>query len=270
MGYQIKTIASMLGIPRNTLLAWERRHKVVRPARLANGYREYSESDLERLRALKHLLDNGHRLSEALSLLDQPESSAPDSILEVRDQVLEALLQIDRERATQLIMRGVSLSYNRQLDALYFPLLEEVGQQWANGQLSVAQEHFISNFCREKITAMLLSLGHGPEHGPRVLCAVYPGDPHDIPLLGVSVKMALSGYRVLFLGASTPVDALLEMIQEHRPQKVCISVILPVSSSSVLLFARSLLAAGTGEVVFGGAGLPKDGLVEMPRVTWSR
>lgn len=203
-------------------------------------------------------------------MLDQPESSAPDSILEVRDQVLEALLQIDRERATQLIMRGVSLSYNRQLDALYFPLLEEVGQQWANGQLSVAQEHFISNFCREKITAMLLSLGHGPEHGPRVLCAVYPGDPHDIPLLGVSVKMALSGYRVLFLGASTPVDALLEMIQEHRPQKVCISVILPVSSSSVLLFARSLLAAGTGEVVFGGAGLPKDGLVEMPRVTWSR
>jgi DNA-binding transcriptional MerR regulator/methylmalonyl-CoA mutase cobalamin-binding subunit len=270
MGYQIKTIASMLGIPRNTLLAWERRHNVVRPSRLANGYREYSEADLERLRSLKHLLDNGHRLSEALSLLDKPGPALPDSLSSVREQVLEALLQLDRERAMQLILRGVSLSYSRQLDTLYFPLLKTVGEQWLAGQLSVAQEHFVSHFCREQITAMLLRLGHGPEHGPRVLCAVYPDDPHDIPLLGVSVKLAMRGYRVLFLGASTPLDALLEMIREHKPQKVCISVILPAPASALVQFAQSLQAAGPGDIEFGGAGLPKTGLVAMPRVRWVR
>ncbi len=270
MGYQIKTVASLLGIPRNTLLAWERRHQVVSPVRQTNGYREYSEADLERLRALKLLLDDGHRLSEALSLLDSPAQEPPSTISDVQDLVLEALLQLDRSRAMELIQRGVSRSYSRQLDELYFPLLAQVGERWSEGGLSVSQEHFISHFCREQITAMLLSLGHGPEHGPRALCAVYPGDPHDIPLLGVSVKLALSGHRILFLGASTPVDALLEMIQEHRPQKVCISVILPASASALQLLARSLLAAGPGEVMFGGAGLPRTGLAAMPRVTWGR
>lgn len=258
----------MIGVPRNTLLAWERRYGVVRPARLANGYREYSEADVSRLRALKRLLDSGHRISEALSLLDEPDASQP--VDHIRDRVLEALLRLDREKASALIRRSVSLSYARQLDELYFPLLREVGERWSRGLLSVAQEHFISHFCREQLTAMLLSLSHGPKGGPKTLCAVYPDDPHDLPLLGVSVKLAMSGHHILFLGARTPIDSLLEMIREHQPEKVCISVVMPVTAPALLMFARSLTAVCDGEILFGGAGLPTTGLSEIPRVMWNQ
>jgi len=270
MGYQIKTVAEMLGVPRNTLLAWERRYSVVKPARLANGYREYSEADVAHLRALKRLLDGGHRISEALTLLEKNTNSNPNEqpIERIRAKVLEALLRLDRDEAAQIIHRNVSLSYSRQLDTLYFPLLEEVGNRWSAGSLSVAQEHFISHFCREQLTAMLLSLAHGPISGPKALCAVYPDDPHDLPLLGVSVKLALSGHRILFLGARTPIDSLLDMIQEHQPDIVCISIILPVTPSEVTLFARSLLAVSDGKIMFGGAGLPTSGMPKMERVSW--
>ena len=267
MGYRIKSVAEMIGVPRNTLLAWERRYGVVRPARQANGYREYSEADVNRLRALKKLLDRGHRLSEAISFLENQDQTEP-STTGVREQVLEALLRLDREAAAALIRRGVSLSYTRQLDELYFPMLREVGDRWSAGKLSIAQEHFVSHFCREQLTAMLLSLSHGPPNGPKALCAVYPEDPHDLPLLGLAVRLALSGHRILFLGAQTPVDALLEMIQSQQPEKVCISVIMPAQPSALIMFARSLTAVAKGSILFGGAGLPVTGLPKLERVTW--
>ena len=86
--------------------------------------------------------------------------------------------------------------------------------------------------------------------------------------LAVPVKLALSGHRILFLGARTPVDSLLDMIQEHQPDIVCISVILPVTPSEATLFARSLLAVSDGKIMFGGAGLPSSGMPKMERVSW--
>ena len=52
MGYRIKTVSDITGIQRATLLAWERRFRLVAPTRHANGYREYSDSDLARLLSL--------------------------------------------------------------------------------------------------------------------------------------------------------------------------------------------------------------------------
>ena len=269
MGYRIKTVAEILNVPRNTLLAWERRYAVVRPARQENGYREYSEADVTRLQALKQLINNGHRISEAISLLDaSPQPVSEPTKLNVQTQVLNALLLMDHDSAVQIIQRNVSPSYARQLDTLYFPLLQEIGTRWTNGSLDIAQEHFISNFCRERMSAMLMSLAHGPRHGPRALCVVFPEDQHDLPLLGVAVKLALSGHRVLFLGTATPVDSLLTHIQRHQPQKICISATLPVTASAVLIFAHRLLAVSNGEIMFGGTGIPVEELEEIPRITW--
>ena len=58
MGYRIKTVSEILEVPRNTLLAWERRYGLVKPERLPNGYREYSEQDIETLRSLEAALES--------------------------------------------------------------------------------------------------------------------------------------------------------------------------------------------------------------------
>ena len=53
MAYQIKDVADLTGIPRNTLIAWERRYDVVKPVRAENGYRYYSDEDLKTLLRVK-------------------------------------------------------------------------------------------------------------------------------------------------------------------------------------------------------------------------
>ena len=76
MGYRIKTVARLTGVPRNTLLAWERRYELVSPARLDNGYREYSDSDIASLLSVKRLLDQGYKVSEAVNLIREARETA--------------------------------------------------------------------------------------------------------------------------------------------------------------------------------------------------
>jgi len=71
MSYRIKTAARLTGIPRNTLLAWERRYQVVEPARAPNGYRVYTDTDIARLISVRQLLDQGFKVGEAVRLLQQ-------------------------------------------------------------------------------------------------------------------------------------------------------------------------------------------------------
>lgn len=79
MSYRIKTAARLTGIPRNTLLAWERRYQVVEPARASNGYRLYSDADISRLISVRQMLDQGFKVGEAVRLLREAREESADS-----------------------------------------------------------------------------------------------------------------------------------------------------------------------------------------------
>ena len=276
MGYRIKTVADLLGVPRNTLLAWERRYNIVTPMRQENGYREYSEDDVERLRALKRMIDTGYRAGEAISLLaEQAAVAQPDAAQAATEDTCEALLEIllslDRRGADELLRRAsATLSFEQQIDRIYFPLLRHVGDLWAEEALTVAQEHLVSQFCREHLQGMLVSLDHGPASGRLAVCAAFPDEDHDIPLLGLAVRLALRGYRILFLGARVPTGSLQELIAAHQPGLVCVSLTIPRPPKQILEVAQALSSVAIrGAIVIGGAGLPA-GLPEVPGVRWAR
>lgn len=80
MGYRIKTVSKLTGVPRNTLLAWERRYGLVMPSRQDNGYREYSDSDIACLQSVKRLLDQGYKVSEAVELIQTVREQGTEGV----------------------------------------------------------------------------------------------------------------------------------------------------------------------------------------------
>jgi len=275
MGYRIKTVAEMIGVPRNTLLAWERRYGIVQPSRRPNGYREYSDGDVVRLRELKRLIDAGHRVGEAISLMNDARASAisdPDKELatSVREDMLGALMKLERRNAEELLRRCASMSYERKIDQIIFPLLRDVGDLWMEGELNVAQEHYISAFCREQLIGMLVSVDYGPTAGRLTICAAYPDELHDLAILGLAAKLAMKNHRIVFLGAQTPIEPLCALIEAHAPELVCLSLTLPRSASDVVACAQRIASiSDTLTVAFGGAGLPLEELPLIPRVLWT-
>ena len=75
MSYRVKTVAQLTGIPRPTLVAWERRYDLLELRRSEAGYRIYEEADVAYLKELKSLVDQGVAISEAITRVPRPGPS---------------------------------------------------------------------------------------------------------------------------------------------------------------------------------------------------
>jgi DNA-binding transcriptional MerR regulator len=67
--YGIGAVARLLGVPQSTIRAWEERYGVVSPHRSPGGRRLYSREEVERLRFVKELTDDGVQPADAHRLL---------------------------------------------------------------------------------------------------------------------------------------------------------------------------------------------------------
>ena len=107
---------------------------------------------------------------------------------------------------------------------------------------------------------MLVALNAGPRGGGRVLCAGYNDDPHELPVMILSIYLALAGFRVMPIGVSVPVEALARAVRDSGIRMVCVSLTLPRPASEIAAFEAKLLSYLPEDctVAFGGSGVPAD------------
>lgn len=251
MSYPIRAVVELTGIPRPTLLAWERRYGVPEPARVEGGRRVYSDEDLELIRELQGLTAKGFRIGEAVeqvrrrrrgvaraAAMGESSSGSSSPLVGERAALFEALVGFDRAAADRVTHRLSVLSFRRRIDEVIIPLLQDVGLGWQRGELSVAQEHYASAFCRELLITMLHQLESGPSTGRTALCAGVPGEEHELGLLAVAVKLALDGWRVTYLGTNLPTEDLVEVATTQGHELVCQSLVAPRAAESIVHYAR--------------------------------
>ena len=258
MSYRIKTVISMTGIPRPSLVAWERRYAMLTPHRDANGYRVYTDDDVEFLIQLKKLVDSGLAISMAIRSLRgvTPQESlsthaAGFPTTELRAAMLSALLAYDRSGVDQLTRELEHLSFERAIDEIYLPVLVDIGTAWESHTITKAQEHFASAICREHLLGMFHRLGAGPADGVRVACATLPGEHHDLGLLCLAIRLALRGCRVTWLSTNLPFEELATFLAIQPQRLLCVSAGRQPSADDILAFAAT--TAGT-IIAVGGPG----------------
>ncbi len=267
MRHRIKTVSDLTGIPRTTILAWERRHGVLAPERLANGYRLYSDRDVELLRELKAAVSSGITISEALGALGDRDAVAPSRGADASAKVelgaaqvrlFAAFLAFDRVAADDVIRGLAHVSYATLIDDVYMPVLRKIGEEWARGAVTIPQEHFASTFVHQQLISVLLRLGSTTHRGPHVACVTFPGERHEVAILAFSVHLVLRGCRVTYLGADVPQEDLVGFLDAVQPDCLCVAVILAVERRALVRFARTVRRAvrPTMRVVIGGAGIP--------------
>jgi DNA-binding transcriptional MerR regulator/methylmalonyl-CoA mutase cobalamin-binding subunit len=258
--YRIKTACKLTGVPRNTLLSWERRYGFVKPTRAANGYRLYSELDIQLIRRVKDQVDQGWAISEAIAhvlMRRQIELHGESQSLVSREDLLQALLSFDRGRAQDIIQKIVKMPINEQITNFLSPVLYQIGEGWASGVYSIAQEHFATGIVRDYLSSILSKLGSGSEDAAVVACCGYPGDHHELGLLMLAVRLVNTSRRVTWLGANMPEASLIQFLIDHPPAMVCVSVTLKREAEVVEAFARRVRAAipNSIEIVIGGLGV---------------
>jgi DNA-binding transcriptional MerR regulator/methylmalonyl-CoA mutase cobalamin-binding subunit len=276
MSYRIKRVAHLTGINPATLRAWERRYNLIAPGRTDSGYRVYSDDDVAMLSRIKQLTDEGLTIGEAIARVRRAfaplgADTPAVELDEVRLQVRDALLRLDRQGALVAFERLLHLPPERRAEEVLLPVMREIGDLWAVGGAIVAQEHFASAFVREKLAEMMGELDSGAAPGPEGVCAGAPDDLHELGLMACAVRLASAGWKVLYLGADVPLDDLGRVVAERRPALLCTSVVVRRGSADLRELAQRLrgLAPPNTAVVIGGAGVPDDA-APIPGVRFAR
>ncbi len=261
---RIGELSRRLGVSDHVLRAWESRYGLLQPVRSAGGFRLYSEADVLRVRRMQAHLAGGLSAAEAARAVLEQDSGArsdvgraagPDHGLatagELSKDLRRALDTFDEPAAQAVLDRLMSdLSLTTVLREVVLPYLAELGQRWEQGTASIAQEHFASNVIHGRLAGLARGWGNG--HGPLAVLACPPGELHDLALMVFGIVLNRSGWKIEYLGISTPVEELARAADARQPGLVVVAATLPETlrplTEQLTMLARRvpLVLAGPG------------------------
>ena len=132
-----------------------------------------------------------------------------------------------------------------------------VGQRWADGSWSVAQEHAATAIATSALEAVRrITRGSVPERG-RAVVACAEHEWHALPALLVSNALRTRGWHVTLLGASTPTARLNRYLQDLGPDVTAVSCSVPAGLPNSRGFIEASTTAGI-PVLAGGAAFGPD------------
>jgi DNA-binding transcriptional MerR regulator len=223
---RIGELSRRLGVSDHVLRAWESRYGLLQPVRSAGGFRLYSEADALRVRRMQAHLARGLSAAEAarevLGESGIPSTANGSTANELSGALRRALDAFDEPAAQAVLDRLMSdLSVPTMLREVVLPYLAELGERWARGTASICQEHFASNVIHGRLAGLARGWGNG--HGPRALLACPPGEMHDLALMVFGIVLNRTGWRIDYLGASTPVEELTRTVEASQPDLVVLA-----------------------------------------------
>ena len=228
----IRTVSSLTGVNSVTLRAWERRYDLVKPVRTPKGHRLYTMADVDLIQQVVSLLDNGMSIGQVRQVLDA-DQARPEPARELpfdfgpwpgyQDRLLRAIAAFDDGELHEIYNEMLSLyPVDIVTSRLIVPLLRALGERWAQGLGSIAEEHFFSVFLRNKLGARFHHLNRDRQ-GPRLLAACLPGEQHEVGLLLFALAALDRDYRVVLLGPNTPLPELPPVVGRTAIQAIVLA-----------------------------------------------
>jgi MerR family transcriptional regulator, light-induced transcriptional regulator len=156
-----------------------------------------------------------------------PTTSPPATTLEdAADDLTASLDRLDEQAANTALDRLFSAyTVETVLQEVVLPYLHRLGDRWAAGEVSVAQEHFASNLLRGRLLG--LAQGWGQGRGPGAILACLPGEHHELGLLAFGVALRRRGWRITYLGTDSPVGAVADTSRTLAPAVVVLLAMNP-------------------------------------------
>jgi DNA-binding transcriptional MerR regulator len=228
---RISELSRRVGVSSDTLRVWERRYGLLNPRRTAGNIRLYSALDEARVRLMKQHLSQGVPAAQSAEfakaarltlrpgrtgqVLDRDAAAAATRM----SQALDAFDESGAEQALQrLLSEYAPLAVIRDV---IMPYLHEVGERWAAAHMTVAQEHFASNFLHSRLLALARGWDRGL--GPHAVLACSPEELHTLGLIAFGIALHSHGWKITYLGAATPIEMIADVAGRLGPDLVVVS-----------------------------------------------
>jgi DNA-binding transcriptional MerR regulator/methylmalonyl-CoA mutase cobalamin-binding subunit len=228
--FSISAVERDTGLSKDTLRVWERRYAFPLPGRDAHGERVYSQEQLEKLRAIKRLMDRGQRPGKliGLSLAELRQRSEATEAEAARSPELARYLEHVKAHEVDALRQALAQAIMRQGLARFLldtaaPLSGAVGDAWMRGDVEVFEEHLYTEVMQGVLRNAIAGIP-SPGRPPRVVLTTLPNEQHALGLLMAEGMLAMEGATCVSLGTQTPVWDIVLAAEAQRADMVAISL----------------------------------------------
>lgn len=250
MRFTIKQVCAHLDVKPDTLRKWEARHGIVDPKRGENGYRYYTQEDLE---ALDRFVSARLGRTKAVDL--RRGGDAPDDLLAVARKAARNLDDKSLEAAFDRGMRLMGLA--GMFTRIWAPVLTEIGEYAVKERGAwIAREHLAVAMLRDRLAKYLEGRR---KHSYEIALATPEGDLHELGLLVAAAALNEHKIGALYLGANLPLPALAAGVKEGRVKHLALTMTKKIQPKDFRAFLKRLkrrLPKDTTYYAAGRASLP--------------
>ena len=151
---------------------------------------------------------------------------AGDGLDDKRLRLAQTLGRFDDVGANAVLDRLLAdLGVSTVISEVIVPYLVDLGERWADGSATVAEEHFATGVIRGRLLG--LARGWDGGSGPRALLACPSGELHDLGLICFGIALRGNGWRITYLGADTPQSTLIEAAAQLAPNIIVLAATRP-------------------------------------------
>ncbi|HEY9071740.1 MAG TPA: cobalamin-dependent protein [Candidatus Ozemobacteraceae bacterium] len=136
------------------------------------------------------------------------------------------------------------------------PALYEIGAWWAQGRITVADEHLATAVVNTVITAVRCSIRTATRRRGLGILSAVTAELHDLGARMITHCLETDGWEVPFLGANTPLSDLIDLTRRMKPAFIGLSVSMPYHlhhAQAVIDRIRNLPGQESLPILIGGA-----------------
>jgi 5-methyltetrahydrofolate--homocysteine methyltransferase len=191
------------------------------------------------------------------------ETRAPRESLPLEERLARSVVEGSKTGLTDDLDAALADGrWPEPLDVINGPLMagmSEVGRLFNDNQLIVAEVLQSAEVMKAAVAHLEPHMSKTESHSRgKVLLATVKGDVHDIGKNLVDIILTNNGFEVVNLGIKVPSEALIQAVEEHRPDVIGLSGLLVKSAQQMVLSAGDLAAVGIDTpLLVGGAALTR-------------
>ena len=247
----LQTAADRLGVHYQTAYRWVRDGSL-RAVKRGSVY-EIDDAELERFQQVRS------------SPVPPPKQTTVRSWSHQVDRLYALLLEGDELGARQLVDRLHEGGIEPLVvcESLFGPTLARLGDAWAKGTISVAQEHRAAQIC-ERLVARLAVHPRGRPRGVAVV-GTHVGEEHSLPSAMAALVLRADRWQVHHLGTQVPTPDLIDLVRAISADLVVISPTNPLTAAEAKHVADEVRTATGAHVLVGSPGATLGELVASAR-----
>jgi methanogenic corrinoid protein MtbC1 len=183
----------------------------------------------------------------------EPSSPYAKELRDYSTLLIEGHRQDARRLIMDLVESGASV---REIYLHIFqPAMYEVGRLWQTKRISVAQEHYFTAATSLIMAELYPRIADTPRIGRYLLATSVSGELHEMGIRMVADLFEMEGWDTYFLGASTPMEGVVDMLKTHEVDVLAVSATMTfhiLEVKEMVSHVRSVMGSKSPKIIVGG------------------